>query len=577
MAKKKKKSNQTHSSSGQKGGSHIKKGLQDSMGSLGALFKKAGLGDNARDNKNKELSSANKSPKNYGVLNKESAAVSVSQVNEWERMDDAKKVEINIDESSRAVSSNKTKQARGRSELFSRTQLTNSAIEESELVIGLDFGTACTKAVIRDNSLQKAYAVPFDKKTPYLISTELLVNNSGVCGLDIGLVTGDDVITDIKLNLIDAPDAIRYKEKKSGNKITAKELSVAYIALILREIRCWFFKEHREKYKNSKLVWELNIGVPSRSYEDQNMCNVFRSVALAAWNLSAQDEQISLDLAQAAFLNGEKNIGYLRGQEENAVCPPSSDIHPQSVEVIPEVIAEIVGYDKSPMRSNGLHLLIDIGAGTVDITSFIIQTDDEGGSFNLLTTEVEMYGAFKLHKYRIDSVKSHVEKKLSRLSQSTNGMTPLPEVDEYSVSNEKLQGIDKEFMKKFNKVLDDVFHETKSKRYPLSPAWAEGLRVFVGGGGSQVGLYMSAIKSFSENVSRSSTVAKFNLLSIPKPEDLDTPSLEKKDYHRVAVANGLSFTFDDVKKIEPPHKIEDHVLTDSSVDYRDNYISSDMT
>lgn len=585
MAREKKKSKQTHSNN-QKGAGNAQKGQKDSIGEFGKLLQKArikdsilgkGKDDKLKNSQNKE----DESPRKQGsetvdVLSTKSTATDVSDDNDWGKVKGDAGIEINLVDGStpKPASPCDVRTVTEEPELFFDDQLTNSASEESELIIGLDFGTSCTKAVIRDNSQKKSYAVPFHEEFPYLMSTELLVNNSGTCGLTAGLVTGDELINDIKLNLMDAPDAEIFKENETGNKVTAKELSVAYVALILREIRCWFFKEHGEKYKNRELLWELNIGLPSRSYDDQNMCNVFKVVALAAWNLSVQDTRVTLDLAQVAFCKSKNDIDSFPTDNELLINIPN--LHPDSVNVIPEVIAEIVGYDKSRMRQDGLHLLVDIGAGTIDVTSFIIDSS-LSGRFNLLTTEVKMYGAFKLHAHRLSNVKSLIEKKLNRLSQSTNGMSPLPPIDQYSVSREELNAIDKEFMSKFRNVLGRVISATKNKRDPMSPKWKDGLPVFVCGGGSLVELYKDSIEYCLQQFSQQhATIEKFNLLDIPKPDDLEAPSLDKKNYHRVAVAYGLSFTFLDIKEVVPPRGIEDHELQIRNQGYRDNFISPDM-
>lgn len=505
-------------------------------------------------------------PANTTELNKESNTNSTTQERTWKRVDADIGVGVNFDETAREGFVDKNKQEGGQNpECFYQTQLPNSANEkednkkdDSELIIGLDFGTSCTKAVIRDNALKKSYAVIFNEETPYLISTELFINDSGVCGLVTGTVTGDEVITDIKLNLMGSPDLNTYENNSS--KITAKELAVAYLALILRNIRYWFFKEHAEKYSNSTFVWELNIGLPSRSYDDCNMCNTFKAIALAAWNLSAQVKPISLDLAQVAFHAGEKNIDDLLAQKEIPVL--SANLHPESVNVIPEVIAEIVGYDKSSMRQDGLHLLVDIGAGTVDATSFIIQSKSGGG-------------AFKLHKNRLTAIQELATSKLTS-AQATNGMAPLLKIDAYSPSNKELTDIDKKFVNKFSSVIKDVILATKNSRDPLSPNWESGLPVFVCGGGSKIQLYMEAINSCLKWFSEFSMATEFKLLDIPKPGDLEAPSLDKQDYHRVAVAYGLSFTFDDVKKVVPPRDIDDYELKVPSSNHKDKFIDKGM-
>lgn len=48
-----------------------------------------------------------------------------------------------------------------------------------ELIIGFDFGTSCSKVVVRDNGRSKSYAIPLsENNNPYLIATEIFRNEN---------------------------------------------------------------------------------------------------------------------------------------------------------------------------------------------------------------------------------------------------------------------------------------------------------------------------------------------------------------------------------------------------------------
>ena len=51
--------------------------------------------------------------------------------------------------------------------------------------------------------------------------------------------------------------------------------------------------------------------------------------------------------------------------------------------------------------------------------------------------------------------------------------------------------------------------------------------------------------------------AGFRPRSLPMPQGLAAEGLDPRQYHRLAVAYGLSFFFDDIGRIVPPSKIED--------------------
>lgn len=70
-----------------------------------------------------------------------------------------------------------------------------------------------------------------------------------------------------------------------------------------------------------------------------------------------------------------------------------NDISPEDINVIPEVAAELVGYARSSLRETGLHVLIDLGARTLDIASFILHNRDGDDRYSILTADLEELGA----------------------------------------------------------------------------------------------------------------------------------------------------------------------------------------
>ena len=458
-----------------------------------------------------------------------------------------------------------------KSEQFFHTQISKEPTEESELVIGLDFGTSCTKAVVRDSSSEVAYAVPFkgfEKNNQlYLISTKLFIDHNDVCSLR----KGGTEINDIKIMLMDNPDKIIF----NNNKVTALETAVAYVALVLREIRCWFFESHSNKYQKNNLLWQLNIGLPSRSYDDKSIHETFKLVALAGWNVSTQSKNITIDIVRQVLIATRCDLNLLAQNNFNPI--PAFKIHPENVNAFPEVISEIVGYAKSPLRREGLHLLIDIGASTVDIATFILYTESGDDLFLLLTTEVEPYGAFMLHRHRLQKINIVVDR-WKHLTHLVDGMTALPKLNEYMPSTEELSSnsIDDEFIQKFKSLVKDVVVTTRISRAPSSHHWGEGLPVFLCGGGSQSEVYKDAIKVCSDILTNTLHIADFDFKNIPKPEGLEAPGLLAENYHRIAVAYGLSHDPDNIGKVVAPSQIGDIYRQEIQIDYTENYIGTNM-
>ena len=63
---------------------------------------------------------------------------------------------------------------------------------------------------------------------------------------------------------------------------------------------------------------------------------------------------------------------------------------------------------------------------------------------------------------------------------------------------------------------------------------------------------------------------------LPKPPNLETADIPPRDYHRMSVAYGLSFSRIDIGEIIPPAAIDDLVQNSVIRDLSDRFIDMDM-
>jgi len=76
-------------------------------------------------------------------------------------------------------------------------------------------------------------------------------------------------------------------------------------------------------------------------------------------------------------------------------------------------------------------------------------------------------------------------------------------------------------------------------------ATTRSLPVLVGGGGSESSFYREAILSTHERFGqRQAGVPPYRLIDLPVPEDFDMGNLERRHFHRFAIAYGLSVPID---------------------------------
>jgi hypothetical protein len=412
-------------------------------------------------------------------------------------------------------------------------QLSNSSLvdDENEIIIGLDFGTSNTKVVIHDPQRNIFYAVPFyqnTSKNPYIYPCKVYLQNHQYSLEEIG-----DCYSNLKVPLI------------NDNKTIDLHNAVAFLTLIIRHARGWFLVEHAEIYKNSLITWELNIGLPTATFEENKLNNRFKNIALAAINLAGDlSESISENLIAE----------YLNKIHQDNVIASSLQIHRDLVNVYPEIGAQVVGFVESDSWDNKNRpfvTMIDIGAGTVDISFFSILGKQKDRRFSFMKNSVEHNGVINLHRERTiwlleilsenDILSTKINGFLNEISKSTAQLSQIPEsVFDYILHLELIcdDNIDTMFFQRYKKQINSLLSYTKRHRVPRNENNWLRLPVFLCGGGSRMGFYRSVIEEINQWYPNWLHV---ELYSLNKPDNLRAPGLRELEYDRLSVAYGLSF------------------------------------
>ncbi len=312
------------------------------------------------------------------------------------------------------------------------------------------------------------------------------------------------------------------------------------------------------------------MGLPAAIKNDPRLGEIFALVGKAAW-LASQRQSATLASAEEAVKD-------IKNEKEDE-CDFNFNL-------IPEVIAEVVGYARSPLRDEGLHLLVDIGASTLDVCSFRLA--DEGGEdhYSILTADVKLLGAKHLHGKRVEGLKRAIEDHAKSLSDPTDPLYVIEDdVKSYipppDALTEQLAIAEKEFVGKCVELLKKTFEALKKRRDPDSRRWSEDFPIFLCGGAKEMTIYKEVVSDIEKWLvglvhwfRRSPTgVRRINL---PKPKSL-AAEIDDNFHHRLAVAYGLSHQSYNIGAYEVPGEIED--LPPSSPpkrDIDDNYVSKDM-
>lgn len=408
---------------------------------------------------------------------------------------------------------------------------------EIDLVLGIDFGTSCSKVVIGDRGWQgHSYAVP--------------IGGNGV-GLDRFLrVTQVPVEGSVEANL-----KMRLMADPGSERI--RKLVAIYLAGVIRDSLRWFGSEGPRRYGDRRLSWSLNLGFPAKKVETGPLVEAFREIADLAVRLGSTD--LPLDLSSLQLLRSGPQAG-----EERGIIPPDR------IHVYPEIGAQLAGYVNSPYRTGGNLILIDVGAGTLDVSTIILHGDEEGDIVSFHFCEVGPFGTMKLLEARMAALESvETGAVRMRLEDFQSGSKPTPETAAEILGDRRrlsprlasaFDGVSEQFAEKaiwlavgcardFRKNQRDVHANTGFDPWPKS------LRFFFTGGGSRSlffrkhfikGPFEQTLVPFTrwerEPEERRRLHQGLRIERLPAPPDLQGfPQELQGDFDRLSVAHGLSY------------------------------------
>jgi len=440
--------------------------------------------------------------------------------------------------------------------------------------MGFDLGTSCSKVVVRAMAPRFALAMSFGDGErhglPSLLPTRLFVSPDGVA--TIQQRHGIAPVVDLKIELMRRPNESLQLGSNRSLQCRPIDLVSAYLGQAIRMSREQFKAKARERLPaGAKLKWAFNLGLPARSQDDKVVNQAFTTAAHAGWKLSWADRPVSLRDVMA-IVDGVRSAQ-----------TPLGAIDYHDIATVPEVTAEATGYARSSLRRYGTHLMVDVGATTLDACLFILF--DRGGEYcyTLLDADVNSaLGAIGLQKRRMEEV-------ATLIARANPFQKVAASVHDYLRDASRCEGlelVDQPFADDCVSMLRGVVYRAKLKapddlnefldthaqrqRGADSP-----LRVIVCGGGARVGLYSTAIGALETQVRSGGgyglTVKPFEVLArLPKPEGLEMPHEMTDHYDRLAVAYGLSFPVDNIGHFIPPSQVANAPL-------KRVRISADMT
>lgn len=260
---------------------------------------------------------------------------------------------------------------------------------DNGFVVGFDFGTSSMKIVVRDPYVAgnpvAALPAPLELRSqghPFLWQT--------VVWLD----PADDTF-----RLYPTPGAITLEGFKTGiiagkgaepicdePRISRSEGASAFVALHLCHLLGWYAKEKPLARSRASNFLAINIGVPVATSDNPAALQPFKEVVRAAAELACSCEPLTIERVRAA-------LDMVKAEDL-----------PNGFDLVPELSANLVGYASDPTSPWGAHVLVDVGASTLDIVAFNLVENEDEPQIKAFSASVELFGAAALDIARSEGI-----------------------------------------------------------------------------------------------------------------------------------------------------------------------------
>lgn len=376
--------------------------------------------------------------------------------------------------------------------------------EGEQVVIGMDFGTAFTKSVVRfrerDHAANWDSAARIDDK--YLMPTCFSEHESGALVLGAKTSPGWTVHRGIKMALL-------ARNTESIDPV-AVDTAVLFIALATRHVQRWF-RENVAQAREAAVRWRLHLGMPSTAVES-NLSKLFEEIGQRAYRIAVAPSPI------------RRSSAALRSFETA-----------KEVTVLPELQAQLAAYHRSKQRQEDLHVLIDVGAGTLDCVFFVDTVQDDKDVIGVLGRRVENLGTHFLlaalvgvlgqNKNWDDADVSHEDDRIAHMTGDSPNNVACRRSD---------------YKNKLTNAIYQTYLDSR-KKYKTGPVNLKErpLRVFLCGGGVRIPWVRNHLQNgLQKEFERINRGWQFLVSDLPRPTS-ETLIYSGSQYDRMSVANGL--------------------------------------
>jgi len=300
----------------------------------------------------------------------------------------------------------------------------------------------------------------------------------------------------------------------------------------------------REIPSDITVKWSANLAVPDK-YFDSKVAEGFRESLEIAWLMS------EMFLAHPSFSNKtESTVCYLAAKDLHKEIKRELLTKGEDFDCFTysEIGAEVASVTLSPTSEEGLYVLVDVGAGTVDTSVFRFRRIDG-------ESKQETYAAniFKLGAAQIDARANSAfrRKSLNWLRQIKENVFRLNPNEALLHITEEIKSAESDVNVELREKLITVYREAFAKQKNVE-TWSK-LKLMMGGGGSSIQSYGdTAREAFSPKLKDSRPI-EISRLKVPRDFQMGTIPVEL--FHRFAVAYGLSRDLIELPELLSSNKI----------------------
>lgn len=437
--------------------------------------------------------------------------------------------------------------------------------------IGLDFGTSCSKVVISLPHERRTFAVHFGQyghsSNPYLLPSIISFSPDRVFSLKPSSQANN--LQNLKMGILRAGQLEGPALEKLHGSVSPEMAGAAYLVEVLRLTQLWFEQNYGNTYGKHNIRWWCNLGVPAKSYADDVVCERFGRVALTAWALLGSPR--TLDAATVADT-------LARCHDWRQTTDLNSDAR---IQIVPEVLAAVASYIKSGTQKDGPHILMDVGAGTLDTCSFRITEKLGDSTCAILGANVALLGVLALEHCRIAAVlqsmkrcvKSHGFARDPVLPIRLNTEDYIPTADQLAEIHADISSAEMSFESECGAAVQEIWKALRSNRDPL---YLNEIPFVLSGGGSGLPTYRHFPTRIWMNMQATTIHGQLRPLLLQLP-NLSAPALPNEQLHRFSVATGLSYPRLELGEILRPQDVPDIPGPEpSDPDRGERFISKDQ-